>query len=162
MFGLKNNKFDLWRGWIPIASCQLGLLIMFLLSLNCFFYVIKNSVIVNSLIAKCTSTINKAFFFFFFFFFYITLYRYILKGTKNMGKLKLSQPLQMGVMRKIYLDLTSIFSFPTEYQREEITSVLIKMSWILLTLLFMSLPYKCFAVGDNNTGGPSCNDNVSE
>ena len=79
-----------------------------------------------------------------------------------MGKLKLLQPLQMQVMQKIYLDLTSIFSFPTEYQREEITSVLIKMSWILLTLLFMSLPCNCFVAGDNNTGGPSCNDNVSE
>ena len=79
-----------------------------------------------------------------------------------MGKLKLSQPLQMRVMQKVYLDLMSIFSFPTEYQTEEITSILIKMSWILLTLLFMSLPYKCFAAEDNNTGGPSCSDNVSE
>ncbi|XP_068717755.1 collagen triple helix repeat-containing protein 1-like [Montipora capricornis] len=33
------------------------------------------------------------------------------------------------------------------------------MSWILLTLFFMSLSYKSFAAGDTNTGGPSCNDN---
>ena len=89
MFGLKNNKFDLWRGWIPIASCQLGLLIMFLLSLNCFFYVIKNSVIVNSLIAKCTSTINKAFFFFFFFFFLHNTISLYSQRDKKHGKIEI-------------------------------------------------------------------------
>ncbi|XP_068717753.1 collagen triple helix repeat-containing protein 1-like [Montipora capricornis] len=35
------------------------------------------------------------------------------------------------------------------------------MPWILLALLLMSLPYHCFAAGDSNTGGPSCNDNQS-
>ncbi|XP_068717751.1 collagen triple helix repeat-containing protein 1-like [Montipora capricornis] len=32
------------------------------------------------------------------------------------------------------------------------------MSWILLTLLLMSIPYNSFAARDNTTGGPSCND----
>ena len=71
-----------------VPSCLLGFLIMFLVSLNCFFQVIKSVVPVNcSLIAKCTSTISKVekssaiersrvsalfqncFFFFLFFFF---------------------------------------------------------------------------------------------
>ena len=43
-----------------VASCQLGFLIMFLLSFNCFFLIIKSEVPVNySLIAKCTSTISQ-------------------------------------------------------------------------------------------------------
>ena len=130
---------------------------MFLFSLNCFFQIIKNGVPVNSLMAKRTSTINKAFTSFFFFTVTSSVYRYTLKG-KNHGKIEIIATIaDAGNAKNL-----SIFSFPTEYQREEITSVLIKMSWILLTLLFMSLPCNCFAAGDNNTGGPSCNDNVSK
>ena len=52
-----------------IASCQLGFLNMFLSSLSCFFQIIKKwgACKLCSLIAKCTSTINKAFTFFVFF-----------------------------------------------------------------------------------------------
>ena len=80
------------------------------------------------------------------------LYLYSQRGLK-LGEIEIIATIANEMMWKVYLDLTST---------EKVTSILVKMSSILLTLLLMSFPYNCFAAEDNNTGGLPYDGNVSK